>query len=156
MAIKAMTMTLNWYTKSFEDLSVSELYEILTLRSEVFVVEQNCVFLDMDHKDQQSQHFMGWNEGDLVAYCRILPPGLSYIEPSIGRVVSSPRYRKTGAGRQMMEKAIAITRQQFGDQPIRIGAQLYLSNFYASLGFQAQGDVYLEDGIEHVEMVLFF
>ena len=147
---------MEWYSRSFEELSVSELYEILTLRSEVFVVEQQCVFLDMDHKDQKSLHFMGWNGADLVAYCRILPPGVSYKEPSIGRVVSSPKYRRSGAGRIMMEKAIAITRQLFGDQPIRIGAQLYLSKFYSSLGFEAQGDVYLEDGIEHVEMVLNF
>jgi ElaA protein len=147
-------MHINWYSKSFEDLGVNELYEILTLRSEVFVVEQNCVFLDMDHKDHKSLHFMGWSNNDLVAYCRILPPGVSYREPSIGRVVSSPRYRRTGAGRVMMEKAIGITRECFGNQPIRIGAQLYLSKFYSSLGFEPQGDVYDEDGIDHIEMIL--
>ena len=96
---------------------------------------------------------MGWSDNDLVAYCRIVPPGLSYTEPSIGRVVSSPKYRGTGAGRVMMEKAIAITRELFDNQPIRIGAQLYLSKFYSSLGFETQGDIYLEDGIEHVEML---
>ena len=148
-------MAITWHTKSFETLSVNELYEILTLRSIVFVVEQNCVFLDPDHKDQKCLHFMGWNENDLVAYCRIVPPGLSYTEPSIGRVVSSPKYRGTGAGRVMMEKAIAITRELFDNQPIRIGAQLYLSKFYSSLGFEAQGDIYLEDGIKHVEMVCY-
>lgn len=147
-------MYINWYSKSFEDLGVNELYEILTLRSEVFVVEQNCVFLDMDHKDQKSLHFMGWHNDDLVAYCRILPPGISYKEPSIGRVVSSPKYRRTGAGRVMMERAITITRELFDHQPIRIGAQLYLSRFYGSLGFEPQGEVYLEDGIDHIEMLL--
>ena len=146
-------MTINWYSKSFEDLSVNELYEILTLRSIVFVVEQNCVFLDPDHKDHKCLHFMGWHNNDLVAYCRIVPPGVSFKEPSIGRVVSSPGYRGTGAGRIMMQKAVSITRELFDNQPIRIGAQLYLSKFYSSLGFEAQGDIYLEDGIQHVEMV---
>jgi ElaA protein len=140
--------------KSFEKLSVSELYQILTLRSEVFVVEQNCVFLDMDQKDQKSMHLMVWTGADLAAYCRILPPGLAYHEPSIGRVVSSPKHRRTGVGRVMMESAIEKTRQLYGNQPIRIGAQLYLKKFYGSLGFEAQGDVYLEDGIEHIEMIL--
>ena len=96
---------------------------------------------------------MGWNENDLVAYCRIVPPGIAYIEPSIGRVVSSPKYRGIGSGRMMMEKAIAITRELFDNQPIRIGAQLYLEKFYSSLGFEPQGDIYLEDGIKHVEMI---
>jgi len=145
---------MNWYAKSFRDLSVNELYEILTLRSEVFVVEQNCVFLDMDHKDQKCIHLMGWEQEDLAAYCRIVPPSVSYPEPSIGRVVSSPRHRRTGAGRLLMAKAIGITREQYGLQPIRIGAQLYLTGFYGSLGFVPQGDVYLEDGIEHIEMLL--
>lgn len=140
--------------QSFDQLTPQTLYEILRLRSEVFVVEQNCVFLDMDNKDHDSHHLMIYVGHDLAAYCRILPAGLSYAEPSIGRVVSSPKHRGTGAGRIMMEKAIAYTRQLHGNQPIRIGAQLYLKKFYASLGFEAQGDVYLEDGIQHVEMVL--
>lgn len=140
--------------KTFDQLTPNELYEILTLRSEVFVVEQQCVFLDMDHKDQKSEHFMIWDKKNLVAYCRILPAGVSYKEPSIGRVVSSPKYRGTGAGRVLMQRAIEMARQRYGNQPIRIGAQLYLKKFYTSLGFEAQGDIYLEDGIEHVEMVL--
>lgn len=140
--------------KTFDQLTPNELYEILTLRSEVFVVEQQCVFLDMDHKDQKSEHFMIWDKKNLVAYCRILPAGVSYKEPSIGRVVSSPKYRGTGAGRVLMQRAIEMARQRYGNQPLRIGAQLYLKKFYASLGFEAQGDIYLEDGIEHVEMIL--
>lgn len=140
--------------KSFDALTPNELYQILTLRSEVFVVEQQCVFLDMDQKDQKSEHLMIWEEKNLVAYCRILPAGVSYTEPSIGRVVSSPKYRGTGAGRVLMQKAIEIARQRYGNQPIRIGAQLYLKKFYSSLGFEAQGDIYLEDGIEHIEMIL--
>lgn len=148
-----MELQINWIQKKFEDLSISELYAILRLRTEVFVVEQNCVFQDMDNKDQKSEHLMGWIGNDLVAYVRILPPGLSYDEPSIGRVVSDPKYRGMGAGRALMEEAIKRTVDLYGEQPIRIGAQLYLNAFYHSLGFVNQGDIYLEDGIEHVEMI---
>lgn len=146
-------MSLRWICKPFPELSVYELYTLLQLRSEVFVVEQNCVFQDMDNKDQQCHHLMGWIENELVASARIVPPGLAYDEPSIGRVVSSPKFRKMGAGRELMEEAIRKTLQLHGNQPIRIGAQLYLKNFYGSLGFEPQGDIYLEDGIQHIEMI---
>lgn len=144
---------INWIIKKFSELSPDELYKILQLRSEVFVVEQNCVFLDMDNKDQKCHHLMGWDKEDLVAYTRIVPPGVSYKEPSIGRVVSSPKQRGSGVGRQLMTKSIAATTQLYGNQPIRIGAQLYLKKFYHSLGFEPEGEIYLEDGIEHIEMV---
>ena len=146
-------MSIRWTCKPFDELSVDELYSLLQLRSEVFVVEQNCVFLDMDNKDQKCHHLMGYIDNELVASARIVPPRLAYDEPSIGRVVSNPKYRKTGAGRQLMKEAIRITIQLHGNQQIRIGAQLYLKNFYGSLGFECQGDVYLEDGIEHIEMI---
>jgi ElaA protein len=146
-------MDLQWVLRKFDDLTPSELYNILRLRSEVFVVEQNCVFLDMDNKDQDCYHLMGSHDNELVAYVRIVPPGLAYEEMSIGRVVSSPRYRGSGAGRQLMIKAIATAYELFGKQPIRIGAQLYLKNFYNSLGFEPQGDIYIEDGIPHVIML---
>lgn len=145
-------MKTNWQLKQFGELTPEELYQILRLRSEVFVVEQNCVFLDMDNKDQSSWHLMGWQDGLLAAYTRLLPPGLSYEEMSIGRVVSSPAVRGTGIGRELMLESISACRKLFGNGPIRIGAQLYLKKFYASLGFVAEGDIYLEDGIEHVEM----
>lgn len=144
---------IKWLLRTFDELTNTELYELLKLRSEVFVVEQQCIFLDMDNKDQHSHHLLGCIGQELAAYVRILPPGLSYAEPSIGRVVSSPRHRRTGAGRILMQRAIEVTIQLYGNQPIRIGAQLYLKNFYSSLGFEAQGDIYLEDGIEHIEMV---
>ncbi len=146
-------MSIRWTCKPFAELSVDELYSLLQLRSEVFVVEQNCVFLDMDNKDQKCHHLMGYIDNELVASARIVPPRLAYDEPSIGRVVSNPKYRKTGAGRQLMEEAIRITIQLHGNRQIRIGAQLYLKNFYGSLGFECQGVVYLEDGIEHIEMI---
>jgi ElaA protein len=146
-------MQLQWQLKKFDDLTAHELYNVLKLRSEVFVVEQNCVFLDMDDKDQSSWHLLGTYENELVVYVRIVPPGISYEEVSIGRVVSSPRHRGSGAGRVLMIKAIATVYELYGKQPIRIGAQLYLKNFYSSLGFEPQGDIYLEDGIEHVNML---
>jgi ElaA protein len=146
-------MQLQWQFKKFDDLTPHELYNLLKLRSEVFVVEQNCVFLDMDDKDQASWHLMGTYENELVVYVRIVPPGVTYEEVSIGRVVSSPKHRRSGAGRVLMIKAIATVYELYGTQPIRIGAQLYLKSFYSSLGFEPQGDIYLEDGIEHIIML---
>jgi ElaA protein len=146
-------MKFTWAFKTFHELSVEELYNILRLRSEVFVVEQNCVFLDMDNKDQACSHLMGWHDNELVAYARIVPAGIAFNEVSIGRVVSSPKYRGSGAGRELMMNAISFTAELFGKQPIRIGAQLYLKSFYSSLGFEPQGDTYMEDGIPHIEMV---
>ena len=146
--------TIFFTLKSFHDLSAQELYSILRLRNEVFVVEQNCVFQDADNKDQVSHHLMYWNGQSLIAYCRLLPPGLAYEEMSIGRVVSSPSARKTGAGKQLITESIDRCKQLFGGGNIRIGAQCYLINFYASFGFKEVGAIYLEDGIEHIEMVL--
>jgi len=145
---------MNWVLKKFEDLTPHELYAIMQLRNEVFVVEQNCAYQDADNKDLHSFHLMGWKDNKLVAYTRLLPPGLSYPEPSIGRVVTSPSVRKEGYGRELMKTSIDNIYNLFGHQPVRIGAQLYLKNFYASLGFQQTSDVYLEDGIEHIEMIL--
>ncbi len=145
---------MNWTLKKFEDLTPFELYAIMQLRSEVFVVEQNCAYLDADNKDLLSYHFMGWEENTLIAYTRLLPPGLAYPQPSIGRVVTSPSARKSGYGRELMEKSIETIYGLFGKTAIKIGAQLYLKKFYSSLGFEATGDVYLEDNIEHIEMIL--
>lgn len=152
-------MTINWVLKKFEDLLPHELYAIMQLRNEVFVVEQNCVYQDADNKDLLSYHFMGWmgdkaNTHRLVAYTRIVPPGVSYAEPSIGRVVTSPSARGGGIGKILMEKSIEQTKKLFGNAAIKIGAQCYLLKFYSSLGFQQTSDIYLEDNIEHIEMLL--
>ena len=147
-------INMNWVYKNFNDLTVLELYAILKLRSEVFVVEQNCVYLDTDNKDQLSFHLSGWIGNELVAYARILPPGSAFQEASIGRVVTNPQYRKTGAGKALMQRAIEKTLQQFDVSAIKIGAQLYLLSFYKSLGFKISGPEYLEDGIPHIEMAL--
>jgi ElaA protein len=142
-----------WDFKSFESLTTTELYQILRLRSEVFVVEQNCVFLDMDNKDQFSVHLMGYHGDHLVASSRLIAPGKVYKEMSIGRVVSSPAFRRSGAGRELMQVSIKKCYELFGEGPIKIGAQLYLKKFYESLGFVQSGDVYDEDGIDHIEMI---
>lgn len=143
----------NWYYKPFAELTPYELYAIMHLRSEVFVVEQQCPYLDPDGKDLFAWHLMGWNDKTLVAYSRLLPAELAFKEVSIGRVVSSPAYRSKGAGKELMENAIAACTSLFGNQPIRIGAQLYLQKFYESLGFVQVSDMYLEDNIPHIEMV---
>lgn len=145
---------MNWLLKRFDDLTPAELYAILRLRNEVFVVEQNCVFQDADNKDHGSWHLMGLDEkNNLLAYTRLLPPGLAYTEASIGRVVTSPAARRTGLGKELMQRSLEELYRLWGPQPVRIGAQCYLTAFYRSLGFHPQGAIYFEDGIEHIEMV---
>ncbi|HYC41056.1 MAG TPA: GNAT family N-acetyltransferase [Chitinophagaceae bacterium] len=141
-----------WECKQFNDLGPHELYAVLRLRGEVFVVEQNCPYLDPDNKDQHAWHLMAWRNDQLVAYTRLLPPGASYSEASIGRVVTSPSERGTGLGKELMRRSLMELKKLFHDTPVRIGAQLYLKKFYTELGFTAVGEVYLEDGIPHVEM----
>ncbi len=147
-------MQLNWIFKKFDELTASELYSIMQLRNEVFVVEQNCVYQDADDKDQKSFHLCGWDDEKLVAYTRIIPQGISYTEASIGRVVTSPAYRKTGAGRQLMKESIRRGFSEFNCTAIKIGAQIYLTAFYQSFGFVQCSNEYLEDGIPHIEMIL--
>ncbi|PWU04829.1 MAG: GNAT family N-acetyltransferase [Bacteroidetes bacterium] len=146
-------MKTEWSIKSFDELTSLELYKIIQLRIEVFVVEQNCPFQDADNKDQTSWHFMGWQSDQLVAYTRIVPPGLAFSEPSIGRVVTSKLVRGTGMGRILMEKSMEELYKLYPSSSIKIGAQLYLKTFYESLGFVTCSDIYLEDGIEHIYMI---
>lgn len=146
-------MQIEWRLKQFDDLTPYELYAILQLRIEVFVVEQHCVFQDADDKDQASYHLMGWQENKLVAYTRLVPPGHIYEQASIGRVVTSPSVRRFGAGKQLLQQSINAVYQLFGHGPIKIGAQFYLKNFYKSFDFQQISDIYLEDGIEHIYML---
>ena len=145
---------MNWKIKSFEELTTTELYAILHLRSEVFIIEQNCPYQDLDYSDQKALHLLGTDDtGRLLAYTRIFGPGIKFTEASIGRVVTSPLARGKGAGRELMERSIAELQQHFGTIPIRIGAQQYLQKFYESLGFEQTSDMYLEDGIPHIEML---
>lgn len=147
-------MQLQWTLTSFEQLSVYQLYKIMQLRNAVFVVEQNCNFQDADDKDQQAWHLCAWHEDILVAYTRLLPPGISYAEASIGRVLNARSVRGRNIGKELMERSIEAVYQLFGNTPIKIGAQLYLKKFYQSFGFTTCSDIYLEDEIEHIKMIL--
>lgn len=137
----------------FNELSANQLYDLLRLRSEVFVVEQECIFLDMDNKDQIAMHLLIYDENELVACTRLFDKGQYYEETSIGRVVVNPKYRGKKLGHLLMNESIKAIEQLFSEHSIRIGAQCYLIEFYKSHGFEINSDIYLEDGIEHVLMV---
>jgi ElaA protein len=142
-----------WRLLSFEDLRVAELYEVLRLRSEVFVVEQQCIYQDMDGFDSQAMHLLGVQHGELQAYARCFGPGVKFAEASIGRVLTRSTQRATGLGHALIDQAISATSQVWGPQAIRIGAQAHLAGFYAKHGFKDDGQPYMEDGIPHLEMV---
>ena len=145
-------MGIQWKIKSFDSLSANELYDILRLRSEIFVVEQNCVYLDPDGKDKLALHLFGEFEGKIVAYSRLFKPGISFGNASIGRVVVDANYRDRKWGHDLMREAIAEIKNHFGESKITIGAQLYLKKFYESHGFVQTSEMYLEDDIPHIEM----
>ena len=149
--------SLKWSWKSFTYLSKTDLYKILRLRIEVFVVEQKCAYQDLDDLDQESNHLMAMNEkGQLIAYLRLIPPGLKFKEPSLSRIITSQKkkYRGVGLGKELIFRGIKKTKYLYPDVGNRIGAQKQLVDLYESLGFQISGLPYLEDGITHVQMVL--
>lgn len=148
-------MNITWYYKHFKNLSTTELYQILQLRNEVFIVEQNCPFQDLDDKDIKCYHLMGFDTDSqkVMAYTRIVPAGISYDEASIGRVVTAPLARGNGIGKQLMKNSIELLEELYGGISIKIGAQLYLKKYYESFDFQQIEEVYLEDGIEHILMI---
>ncbi|RXR20987.1 GNAT family N-acetyltransferase [Flavobacterium amnicola] len=145
-------MQLQFKIKRFNELSTQELYEILQVRSEVFVVEQNCVYQDVDGKDQKAIHVLGYYEGDLAAYCRLFGAGDYFEETSIGRVIVSPKHRDKKLGHELMQTAIEAVETAFNTTEITISAQLYLKKFYESHGFIQTSEMYLEDDIPHIEM----
>lgn len=145
-------MGIQWKIKSFESLSVNELYDILRLRSEIFVVEQNCVYLDIDGKDKLALHLFGEFDGKTVAYSRLFKAGICFDNSSIGRVTVDANYRDRKWGHDLMREAIAGIMAHFGESKITIGAQLYLKKFYESHGFVQSSEMYLEDDIPHIEM----
>lgn len=148
-------MQRHWILKSFSELTTDELYALLRLRNEVFIVEQNCPFPDLDGKDQQCYHLLGFDgeKGALLAYTRLVPPELAYEYPSIGRVATSVEARGMGVGRELMHRSISEITQLYGPCTMQIGAQEYLRNFYESFGFLQSGEGYLEDGIAHIPML---
>ena len=146
-------MKLEFKIKRFKELLTLELYQLLQLRSEVFVVEQNCVYQDIDSKDEKALHVLGTFEHNIVAYSRIFKSKAYFENASIGRVVISEKYRTQKWGHELMKKAISSIESEIGVQPITISAQLYLKKFYENHGFVQLGEMYLEDGIPHIEML---
>ena len=146
-------MAIQWKIKSFDDLTVHELYDLLRLRSEIFVVEQNCVYLDLDGKDKVALHLFGEFEGKIVAHARLFKAGITFEKSSIGRVTVDANYRDRKWGHDLMREAIAGIKYHFGENQITIGAQLYLKKFYENHGFIQTSEMYLEDDIPHIEMI---
>jgi ElaA protein len=142
-----------WHSHTFDELSPQDLYALLQLRSEVFVVEQRCLFLDLDGADSQAVHLLGWRDGRLDACARCFPPGVVFQEASIGRIATRMAARGAGMGHQLVREAIALVTTRWGHQPIRIGAQARLKHFYEGHGFVDMDKPYVEDGIDHLEMV---
>ncbi len=144
---------MNFEFKHFNNLSVEELYEILRLRSKIFVVEQNCVYNDIDGLDKNAVHLLVKNDGKIVAYSRLLKPGTRFMDYSIGRVVVKENYRGTGLGIQMIKAAKKFIFVEWNAEKIKISAQSYLQKFYETLGFRIVSEMYLEDGIPHFGMI---
>ena len=142
-----------WRFARFEALGAREVHDILQARSAVFVVEQDCVFLDADGADPDCWHLFASEEGALLAYCRLVPPGLKFPEASIGRVITPEAGRGRGLGRELMARAVGHCAELWPGQALRIGAQQYLEKFYGEFGFAKSSDMYVEDGIPHIEMV---
>lgn len=147
-------MHLDWQVKFYTELTTNEFHDIIALRLKAFVVEQDCSYLDLDGKDKKCYHLICRDGfGKVVATARILPPGLSYPEVSIGRVVIDESIRGKGAGHELMRKSMAFVAEEFGNVPVRISAQKHLEKFYNQHGFISTGKEYLEDDIPHVEML---
>jgi len=144
---------INIEIKHFDSLTINELYSILKLRNEVFVVEQNCAYLDIDDKDQQAYHIIGCKNNKIVAYTRVFKPGDYFELSSIGRVLVSKDERKHSYGYDIMKESIKMINEKFGKSDILISAQSYLKNFYKNLGFIETENEYLEDGIPHFDMI---
>ena len=139
--------------KTFNVLTTQELYDLLQLRSEVFVVEQDCVYQDVDGKDQKALHVLGYKDEKLIAYTRVFKPGLYFKEASIGRVVVVENERKFKYGYSIMEASIEAIKEHYNETTIKISAQTYLKKFYTNLGFSIVGEEYLEDDIPHIAMI---
>ena len=145
---------MQWTLKHFNELSTIELFEYLKLRQSVFVVEQTCPYPDIDDTDKVAHHLLAWHDSNLVACARIIPAGVTYPYPSIGRITNAIEYRGSGIGRDLVDKSIGHAKNLFPNQAIKIGAQQRLEKFYESFGFKTVSPMYLEDGIPHIDMLL--
>ncbi|OWR27721.1 GNAT family N-acetyltransferase [Saccharibacillus sp. O23] len=145
---------MQWHLKSFEQLTGDEVYRILRARVDVFVLEQACLYPEVDGKDPRCMHLFAEKDGEIAAYCRLLPPGVAYEQASIGRVLVGSGYRGQGLAQELMRRATAFLAEEFGEHAVKIQAQHYLEKFYGTFGFRPISDVYPEDGIPHVDMLL--
>lgn len=146
-------MKIIWHFKPFDDLTPQELYMILQLRNEVFVVEQQCIYNECDGKDMDCFHLWATLNDEVIACSRIVPPEISYKEPSIGRVVSHPNYRHLKLGHHLMRHSLEIIKNTYNTSSVRISAQCYLGSFYEQYGFRQISEQYLEDNLPHMEML---
>lgn len=146
-------MTIDWRFAPFAELTPRDVHDLFQVRAAAFIVEQDCVFQDLDGIDPQCWHLLGRRDGELVAYCRFVPPGGKFAEPSIGRVVTTSEVRGTGLGRELVREALRRADKLWPGRPIRIGAQKHLDRFYGEFGFAVASEPYDEDGILHIEML---
>jgi ElaA protein len=144
---------IDWQWCELGDLSTRQLYAVLAAREAVFVVEQHCAYQELDGLDLGARHLIGWSDGEVAAYLRVLGPGIRFAEPSIGRVLTSRAARGTGVGRELVARSLAHVDERYADHGLRISAQAHLQRFYGSFGFDVASPPYLEDGIPHIEML---
>ena len=146
-------MAIAWHWSRLSELTVDQLYAVFAAREAVFVVEQTCAYQELDGLDLDADHLIGWNGDEVAAYLRVLGPGKRFAEPSIGRVLTTQKFRSLGLGREMMNRALERIDERFAGTAVRISAQAHLQPFYSSFGFAKVSEQYLEDGIPHLEML---
>jgi len=151
--MKDISVQLEWLICSLEDMEPLELYSLLKLRADVFIIEQDCIYPDLDNKDQKALHVIGKKKGEIIAYTRVFDAGIYFEKASLGRVVVKESERKHKYGHELINKSIHAIEENFGSQPIKISAQQYLIGFYEAHNFKAFGEGYLEDGIPHIGMI---
>ena len=147
-----LEVTCSW--KEFNELSLDDLYAILNLRQKVFVLEQDCPYIDADYSDQDAFHLLGYKDNDLIAYLRAFKPGIKYEGSSLGRIVTEINSRGLGVGKKIIKEGVKFLKKEYPDNEIIISAQHRLEDFYIDLGFTSRGEVYLEDDIDHIQMYI--
>jgi ElaA protein len=146
--------TLRWQSSALDDFSPRQVYDIMGARSAVFVVEQSCIYKDADGYDYEAEHLVAWSGNTVAAYLRILAPDTAFDEPSLGRILTTEKFRGCGLGRLVVAKGLARLQTKYPGRDIRIGAQEHLENFYGEFGFRKASERYVEDGIPHIEMII--
>ena len=149
-----MHLEVTYFWKEFNELSLDDLYAILNLRQKVFVLEQDCPYIDADYSDQDAFHLLGYKDNDLIGYLRAFKPGIKYESSSLGRIVTEINTRGLGVGKKIIKEGVKFLKKEYPDNEIIISAQHRLEDFYIDLGFTSRGEVYLEDDIDHIQMYI--